>query len=157
IGVPDPSAKANALEQFINQYPNSVVKEDAQEQLMTAYQQMNTLPGQAKAQATAEQLLKTNPNHVRALLVLAYGKRISAQSGIVADAARSLKYGQQGLQALPGYAKPEGVPDAEFQKLKSVAAIVFNGAVGIGSLNAKDYPNAEKFLQAAYEMEVAAN
>ena len=154
IGIQDPAAKANALEQFVNQYPNSVVKEDAQEQLMAAYQQANNMP---KALAAAEQVLKTNPNNVRALLVLAYIKRLSAQGGNAADAPLALKYGQQGLQALPNYAKPDGVPDADFQKFKTVATLVFNGAVGIGALNAKDYPTAQKALQTAYDMEVSAN
>src|SRR5262245_27614427 len=36
INIKEPAAKASALEQFISQYPSSVVKEDAQEQLMTA-------------------------------------------------------------------------------------------------------------------------
>ncbi len=155
--IKDPSqaaAKANALEQFIAQYPNSVVKDDALEQLMGAYQQAGNA---AKAQDAAVRVLKVNPNNVRALLVLAYSKRLSAQSGNAADAPLALQYGQQGLQALPAYAKPEGVPDADFQRFKAVAAQVFNGAVGIGALNAKDYPTAEKYLQTALDMEVGAN
>ncbi len=155
--IKDPSqaaAKANALEQFIAQYPNSVVKDDALEQLMGAYQQAGNA---AKAQDAAVRVLKVNPNNVRALLVLAYSKRLSAQSGNAADAPLALQYGQQGLQALPGYTKPEGVSDADFQKFKAVAAQVFNGAVGIGALNAKDYPTAEKYLQTALDMEVSAN
>lgn len=154
IGITDPNAKANALEQFINQYPNSVVKDDALEQLMGAYQQAGNA---AKAQDAATRVLKVNPNNVRALLVLAYSKRMSAQSGNAADAPFALQYGQQGLQALSSYTKPAEMPDADFQKFKSVAAIVFNGAVGIGSLNAKDYPTAQKYLQTAYEMETGSN
>src|SRR5260370_22394533 len=38
-GITDPATRANALEQFIAQYPTSVVKDDALEQLMGAYQQ----------------------------------------------------------------------------------------------------------------------
>jgi tetratricopeptide (TPR) repeat protein len=154
MGITEPATKANALEQFITQYPNSVVKDDALEQLMGAYQQSGNLP---KAQDAATRVLQVNPNNVRALLVLAYTKRLSAQSGNAADAPLALQYGQQGLQALPNYQKPEGVPPADFDKLKSIAALVFNGAVGIGSLNAKDYPTAQKYLQTAYEMEVSAN
>lgn len=154
IGISDPAAKANALEQFITQYPNSVVKEDAQEQLMTAYQQASNMP---KALAAADHVLQTNPNNVRALLVLAYIDRLKAQSGDAAAAPLALKYGQQGLQALTTYTKPDGVSDADFQKFKAVAAQVFNGAVGIGALNAKDYPTAQKALQTAYDMEVSAN
>jgi hypothetical protein len=148
------AAKAAALEQFIAQYPNSVVKDDALEQLMGAYQQAGDA---LKAQDAAVRVLKANPNNIRALLVLAYSKRLSAQSGNAADASLALQYGQQGLQALPNFAKPAEMPQADYDRLKSIAAMVFNGAVGIGSLLAKDYPNAQKFLLTAYEMEVGAN
>jgi hypothetical protein len=153
----DPSqaaAKAAALEQFVTQYPNSVVKDDALEQLMGAYQQAGNA---AKAQDAAVRVLKVNPNNVRALLVLAFSKRLSAQFGTATDAPLALQYGQQGLQALGTYTKPPDTPQPDFDKLKTVATMVFNGAVGIGSLNAKDYPNAQKYLTTAYEMEVSAN
>src|SRR5215471_2310812 len=63
MDMKDPSqaaAKAAALEQFITQYPNSVVKDDALEQLMIAYQQANN---QVKAQDAAVRVLKVNPNN----------------------------------------------------------------------------------------------
>ena len=37
----DPNAKAQALEAFLQQYPNTVVKEETLEQLMAAYQAAN--------------------------------------------------------------------------------------------------------------------
>src|ERR1700743_1505829 len=39
IGQSSPAAKAAAIEQFLPQYPNSVVKEDMLQQLMAAYEQ----------------------------------------------------------------------------------------------------------------------
>src|SRR5579875_4054851 len=39
VGQSSPAAKAAAIEQFLQQYPNSVVKEEMLEQLMAAYQQ----------------------------------------------------------------------------------------------------------------------
>lgn len=39
VGQSDPGAKASAMESFLTQYPNSVVKEEALEALMAAYQQ----------------------------------------------------------------------------------------------------------------------
>src|SRR5580700_8707642 len=36
----DPAAKVSGLEAFATQYPNSVMKEDALEALMSAYQQL---------------------------------------------------------------------------------------------------------------------
>src|SRR5260221_6782875 len=42
-GQTDPGAKAAALEAFVQQYPNSVVKEDALEGAMAAYQQAGNM------------------------------------------------------------------------------------------------------------------
>ena len=39
VGQSAPAAKAAAIEQFLTQYPNSVVKEEMLEQLMAAYEQ----------------------------------------------------------------------------------------------------------------------
>ena len=63
IGQSSPAAKASAIEQFLTQYPNSVVKEDMLQQLMAAYEQA----GQAdKELDAANRLLQVNPNNIRA-------------------------------------------------------------------------------------------
>jgi hypothetical protein len=54
----DPAAKISGLEAFLVQYPNSVVKKDALEVLMGAYQQTNN---QAKMTETAKKLLGVMP------------------------------------------------------------------------------------------------
>ena len=63
----DPNAKAQALEAFLQQYPNTVVKEETLEQLMGAYQAANNA---AKTTDAANRLLQVNPNNVRALALL---------------------------------------------------------------------------------------
>src|SRR5271168_2571446 len=68
----DAAAKVSGLEAFLAQYPNSVMKEDALEVLMGAYQQGGN---QAKVMDTANRLLATNANSVRALVLLAYNER----------------------------------------------------------------------------------
>src|SRR6202142_3289489 len=68
----DPAAKVSGLEAFLTQYPNSVMKEDALELLMGAYQQANN---QAKVIDTANRLLAANPDNARALVLLAYNER----------------------------------------------------------------------------------
>src|SRR5271157_1928129 len=50
----DAPAKISGLEAFLTQYPNSVMKEDALELLMGAYQQTGN---QAKTQETAQKVL----------------------------------------------------------------------------------------------------
>ena len=65
----DPAAKAQAIEAFLQTYPNSVMKEDALVTLMGAYQQAGNA---AKTVDTASRVLQVNPNNIRALALLAY-------------------------------------------------------------------------------------
>src|SRR6266705_1591856 len=51
----DPNAKISGLEAFVTQYPNSVVKKDALEVLMGAYQQTQNA---VKTGETADRLLQ---------------------------------------------------------------------------------------------------
>src|SRR5205807_7563324 len=114
----DPNAKISGLEAFLTQYPNSVMKNQALEILMGTYQQANNIQ---KALDTAVKLVAADPCNVRAMALLAYFDRLKAQGGdpnakqLLADAK---KYGQQGLDCLPKFNKPEGMSDADFQKQK---------------------------------------
>src|SRR3984885_11898024 len=71
----DPNAKISGLEAFLAQYPNSVMKEDALELLMIAYQQTGN---QAKMGDTAQKVLQANPCNIRALALMAYSKQAMA-------------------------------------------------------------------------------
>jgi tetratricopeptide (TPR) repeat protein len=146
----DAAAKISGLEAFLTQYPNSVMKEDALELLMGAYGETNN---QAKVLDTAQKVLLANPCNLRALALLTYTKRAMAEAG--QNAAQSLaeagQYGEKGLQCLQTATKPEGTTDADFQKLKSQTAGIFNGAVGMAGYQAKDYAKAQQYLRAAVE------
>ncbi len=146
----DPNAKISGLEAFVNQYPNSVMKEDALEALMGAYQQTGNA---AKMDETAQRVLQANPNNLRALALLAYTKRAAAEANQnpqqnLADAA---KYGEQGLQAIKTASKPDGISDADWDKLKKQTGVIFNGAAGIAALQNKDSKNAQEYLRASVE------
>lgn len=147
----NPQAQAQAFENFLQQYPNSVVKEDALEQLMAAYEKLGNT---AKTSDTATRLLQVNPNNVRALALLAFSKRAAAESGQAPqqNAAEAAQYGQRGLQALSSMAKPEGMSEPDFEKFKAQVAIILNGSAGFGALQNKDYANAQKYLQAAVNL-----
>jgi hypothetical protein len=144
----DPAAKVSGLEAFLAQYPNSVMKEDALELLMGAYGETNN---QAKTLDTAQKVLTTNPCNLRALALLSYTKRAMAEAG--QNAAQNLadagQNGEKGLQCLQTAPKPEGTADADFQKLKSQTAGIFNGAAGMAAYQAKNYPKAQQYLSAA--------
>jgi len=138
----DPTAQISGLEAFLAQYPNSVMKEDALELLMGAYQQAGN---QAKVIDTANRLLTANPNNVRALALLAYSER-AAQKWADAKA-----HAERGLQALTTMTKPDGVSDADFQKQKTQLGSLLDSVAGFSALQLKDNATAEKDLRAAVE------
>ncbi|MFA5056724.1 MAG: hypothetical protein WC485_01305, partial [Opitutaceae bacterium] len=72
LNTPDPAQKAAAMEAFIDRYPGSVVKVDALEQAMAAYQQAGRADN---VEAVASRLLQLEPANIRALAVVAYLKR----------------------------------------------------------------------------------
>ena len=145
----DPAAKAQALEAFLQQYPQSVMKVPALELLMASYQQAGN--GQKTVDA-AKQLLQAQPNNLRALVVLTYYNRAAAEQG-GPNAQQALmdagKYAEQGLQGLQSSQKPADTPEADWDKLKATATVIFNGAAGMAALQQKNYPQAAKYLEAA--------
>ncbi len=86
-----PQAKAQGLEAFVQTYPNSVMKEDALEQLMVAYQQAGDAQ---KTIDTANRVLQVNPNNIRALALLTYNYRAAASQG-GAQMQQNLQQAQQ--------------------------------------------------------------
>ena len=149
----DPNAKAQALEAFLQQYPNSVVKTSALELLMGTYQQANQ---PQKMQDAAQRLLQADQNNLRALALLTFTNRMCAAQGgpnamnCLTDAG---KYGQQGLQAVQSAQPPAGMTADDFAKLKQQVTPIFQGAIGMAALQAKNYPQAADALSQA----VAAN
>jgi len=147
VGQNDPNAKISGLEAFLTQYPNSVMKNQAMEILMSTYQQAGNTK---KTMETANKLVAADSCQVRALTLLAYFDRVLAQGGDP-NAAQLLndgkKNGQQGLDCLPKWNKPDGTSDADFQKTKDQMTGIFNAAIGISCLQNKDYPCAVKSLK----------
>ncbi len=147
LNTTDPNQKAVLLEGFLQQYPGSVMKTDALELLMASYQQAGN--GQKVVDA-ANRLLQTDPNNVRALALLTYINRNQASGANGQQAlAAAQQYGERGLQALQNMQKPEGMSDADFQKLKTDTGAIFHGAVGMAALQNKNYPLAQEHLLAA--------
>ena len=147
----DPAAKISGLEAFVTQYPNSVMKNQALEILMQSYQQTGTVN---KATDTAAKLVAVDPCQVPALTLLTYIDLMKAQGGdpngkqLSTDAG---KYGQQGLDCLPKFNKPEGTSDADFAKMKGQMTGNFEAGIGWAGLQDKDYAKAAQHLKAASE------
>ena len=145
----DPAAKVSGLEAFLTQYPNSVMKEDALELLMGAYQQT---ANQAKMLDTAQKVLTANPCNLRALALLAFTRQAMATGP---NAQQNLtdagKTGEKGLQCLGTATKPDGTSQADWDKLQSTTKGIFNNAAGMSAYAAKDFAKAEQYLHAAVE------
>jgi tetratricopeptide (TPR) repeat protein len=141
----DPAQKGAAMEAFINQYPQSIVRVDALEQARAAYQASGNVQ---KLDAVARLILKDNPNDVQSLALLT---AIARSKGTPESAIEARGYAEKGLQVLPAWTKPEGTSDADFENVKKQMTVVFNGAAGLGALQSKDYATAKKY----YEKSVA--
>jgi len=138
----DPAAKISGLEAFLVQYPNSVMKPDALELLMSAYQQAGNA---AKMSDAANRLLQADPNNVRALFLIAFTDRASQNWAGARD------FAQRGLKALPQMPKPDGMSDADFAKQKGQLGGLLNSVDGFSALQLKDYPGAQTGLRASVE------
>jgi hypothetical protein len=143
VGQKDNNAKISGLEAFLTQYPNSVMKNQALEILMGTYQQAGNAQ---KTMDTATKLVAADPCNERALALLAYFDRVSAQGG-AANATQLLadgkKYGQEGEDCF------SKVTDPEITKMKPQMDGIFDAAIGIEDLTTKDYPGAIQNLKIA--------
>ena len=147
----DNNAKISGLEAFLTQYPNSVMKTQALELLMGTYQQTGNAK---KALETAQKLVAVNPCQVPALFLLTYVNRVMAQGGDAngkQESSDAAKYGQQGLDCLPKYQKPEGTSDTDFANQKKAMTENFNAGIGWGALQDKDYAKSAQYLKAAVD------
>ena len=147
----DPSAKAAALEAFVQQYPNSVVKEEALVAAMAAYQQAGDLQ---KSASTAAQLLQVDPNNVPALAVQTYVKRSQCAGMAAAEQTACFQQvgqmAQNGLQQLANY-NPPGVNPKDLETQKVTFSQIFNGAAGQAAFAQKNFADAQKFLSSAVQ------
>lgn len=142
----EPAARAQALEQFLQQYPNSVVRESALELLMVAYQQGGN---PTQTMATANRLLQIAPNHIRALALLAYSHREAADAG--QNPQQNLTQGRQladrGLKALQAWTAPQGMSQADADQFRQQVSTIFHGVAGMAALQQKDFSAAQRHLE----------
>jgi tetratricopeptide (TPR) repeat protein len=144
----DPAAKAQAMEAFVAQYPNSIVKIEALEQAMYGYEQASN---QQKVEQIARQILQVQPNNVRALAVVVYLER--AQMKDAATGKKAREDAEKGLTELQNWKKPEGVSDADYEKMRNQMTGIFAGTAAFGALQQQDYPTAQKFYEQALKID----
>src|ERR1700751_5824934 len=140
IGQSSPPAKAAAIESFLQQYPNSVVKAEMLEQLVGAYQATGDT---AKTYDAAKRLLQVDPNNLRALIFVVYVEKQQA-NGDQAKLDEAAALAQRGKNAT----KPANMSEADFQKLKDVSGPIFGNVIGADQVARKDYKGAIATYQA---------
>jgi len=147
----DPAAKGAAIEAFLQTYPNSVMKNDALEALLGAYQQAGNGPKMVDA---ATRLVQADPNNVKALAILTYIYRnsINAQN-LQQNLDLIQQYATKGQEALPKMTKPEGMSDADFNKMHNELGAIFDGGLGFVALQKKDNVTAAKDFREAVSLE----
>lgn len=147
LNTTDPAAKGQAMEAFVAQYPNSIVKIEALEQAMGAYQQASN---QQKVEQIARQILAVEPNNVRALAIVVYLER--GQIKDPASGGKARADAERGLQELQNW-KPADVSAADQEKLRNQMMSIFAGTAAFGALQQKDFAAAQKFYEQALKVD----
>jgi tetratricopeptide (TPR) repeat protein len=139
LNMTDSAEKAAAMETFAGKYPASVVRVEALEQAMAAYQDAKN---RQKVEQIASHLLEIDPGNIRALAVATSFARSEASSGNAVKLKETCANSQKGLQTLPSWPRPEGASESEFVTVRDQMAQVFYGAAGFCALQDKDYAAA---------------
>lgn len=129
-----PQAKAQAIEAFLQQYPNSVAKTDLLGQLMASYQQTGDV---AKTLDAAKRLIQADPNNLRALTFVVYLEH-QQSNGNQAALDQAAADAQKGLNA----PKDQCMSQADYDKVKDAATPIFYSAIGADDVAKKDYKGA---------------
>jgi hypothetical protein len=127
----DPAAKALALEAFLTQYPQSVVKNAVLDQLMDAYQATNSPDKELSA---ASRLLQIDPNNMKATFMSVYIKK--SQCGTTSDVQTCDDAGalaQKGL-TLP---KPAAMADSDYKKMTDATYPIYHSAIALDDVLGK--------------------
>ncbi len=147
----DPAKRGDMMEKFLLQYPQSVVRGDALDIAMTAFQQTSNLP---KAESMASQIVAANPDHLNALLVLAFAKRDDATNNpdpkqAKALAAEGRAFAEHALPLLEKAAAPAGVTAEQWVAQRAQLAVIFYGTVAFSALQNRDYGVAHDYYAKA--------
>src|ERR1039458_6530549 len=133
----DAKTKASQLENFLQTYPQSVVKNSVLDQLMDTYQGMGD---NDKALGAATRLLQVDPNNMKAVFISVYIKKNQCgktQNAQTCDDAAALAH--KGL-LLP---KPAATSDADWKKLTEATYPAFHSAIALDdAISKKDFKGA---------------
>jgi len=146
IGQPTAQAKESAIQSFLQQYPNSQVKQQLLEVLMDAYTNTGNTD---KALDTARKVLQVDPTNLRALALSSYVLRTEAsKKSNPANALPLLNEAAADAQKGKTAPPPCGADAANYGKMKAAVTPLFDGAIAADDLEKKDYPDAIESFKA---------
>lgn len=143
-----PEAKAEALESFLNKFPESELKERSLEILLETYWQLQRFP---KFGNTLDELLKVNPDNLLGLTVKAESRCDNESLGLCEKEETDIA--NRGLRVLATATKPADVSKEDFVSLKARSSFVFHRTLGNWALNHHDYQGAQVNLRTAAEID----
>jgi hypothetical protein len=127
----DPKAKAAALEQFLQTYPQSVVKSAVLDTLIDTYQGLNDSD---HALSAASRLLQVDPNNMKAVFISVLIKKSQCQKTSDAQTCDDgAALAQKGL-ATP---KPAKTSDDDWKKQTSATQPIFHSAIALDDILSK--------------------
>jgi hypothetical protein len=141
----DPKAKAQAGEDFLTKFPQSVVKVAVLQQLMEAYQALGDVD---HVLGTAARLLQVDPTNFEAIYFsVAIKKSQCAKTSDPQTCDDAAALAQKGL----ALTRPAGTAEADWQKLTHGAFPIFHSAIAVDDVvSKKDF----KAAQAEYTAEL---
>lgn len=131
-----PQAKAEAIEAFLTQYPNSVAKNEMLQDLMDSYRAAGNVPRMLDA---AKRLLQADPNNLRAMLAVVYLENMQAnQPANAANKQQMLDDAAVVAEKGTNAPKDTCMSQADYDKVKDLATPTFFSAIGADDAAKKD-------------------
>jgi tetratricopeptide (TPR) repeat protein len=146
----DATARAEALEGFVQQYPKSAVLGDALEQEMAAYQAAGD---SAHVTKVARRLLAADPGNIRALGIVVALDRISAAQGDNAALNEMCVDASGGMLEVPMWRQPADMSEGDYITVSKLLSDIFTGAEGFCAVEQKNYSQAREWLTRAHGMD----
>ena len=150
VNTQDATKRAEALEAFVQQYPQSVILTDALEQELAAWQ---TVGDSSQMKRVAKLLLAADPGNVRVLGIVVSLERVSASQGDLESLNEMCIEATGGMREVPMWRKPATMSDADFTALSKLMNDIFIGAEGFCAIHEKNYPEARDWFDRALQID----
>jgi hypothetical protein len=135
--------RITAMEHYLTLSSGGSLKTDALEFLIWDHLRLGH---QAQAMKHAQELLAMAPNNPLAVVVLNQDPPLNLGKHALEQRVAVLKAAASDLDRL---ARPEGMPQHNFDALRRQVGIMLSGAMGMSYLQLQDYPEARQSLQEA--------